>query len=114
MTKPTEKVATPASQVFNIVGLADASITRAKSLESIKVGEALLGTIANIQQVPPINGRPVCRVYVHCTEFDVRFPALLDGTLNENLARKNDECDLIFRGINDVRGTKYPKFSVLF
>jgi hypothetical protein len=114
MEKVTKKVVTPASQAFNILDLASASITRAQSLDSINVGESITGTLVNLQQMPPIDGKPVCRIYVHCPEFDVRFNALLDGTLGENISLKNSECDLIFRGINNVRGTKYPKFSVLF
>ena len=114
MAKAKNTVVTPASQAFNILDLASASITRAQSLDNISVGESITGTLTNLQQLPPINGKPVCRVYVHCPEFNVRFNALLDGTLAENIALKSLECELIFRGINDVRGTKYPKFSVLF
>ena len=114
MEKTTKTVVTPASQAFNILGLASASTNRATSLDNISVGETILGTIVNVQQMPAIDGKPVCRVYVHCPEFDVRFNALLDGTLFDVLRAKGSECDLVFRGINDVRGTKYPKFSVLF
>lgn len=99
---------------FNIKALASASTTKAKSLEKISVGESITGTLTNLQQLPPINGKAVCRVYVHCAEFDARFNALLDGTLAENISLKGLDCELVFRGINDVRGTKYPKFSVLF
>ncbi len=114
MDKTTKTVVTPASQAFNILNLASASINRATSLENISVGESITGTLVNLQQMPPIDGKPVCRIYVHCHEFDVRFNALLDGTLSENISRKNADIDLVFRGINNVRGTSYPKFSVLF
>lgn len=100
---------------FNLNGVADATIKgKAKSLDKISVGEFIIGTLTNLQQLPPINGKPVCRVYIHCTEFDKRFNALLDGSVASNIDLKGREIDLVFRGINDVRGTKYPKFTVLF
>jgi len=114
MPKVTATVVTPASQAFNILDLASASITRATSLDSINLGESITGTLVNLQQLPPISGKPVCRVYVHCSEFNVRFNALLDGTLADNISLKGADCDLIFRGVNNVKGTVYPKFSVLF
>lgn len=114
MTKTTVKVATPASQAFNIADLASASTTRAQSLESINVGESIVGSIVNIQPMPPINGKPVCRIFVHFPEFNVRYNALLDGTIAELIPLKGIDAELVFRGINTVRGTSYPKFSVLF
>ena len=114
MSTTTKKVVTPATQAFNIADLASASITRAESLESINIGESIVGSIVNIQAIPPINGKPVCRIFVHVPDFNVRFNALLDGTIAELISLKGIDAELVFRGINNVRGTSYPKFSVLF
>jgi len=102
------------STTHNILNLATQAPSTATDLAKIKEGDCLVGTISNVQPMQAINGKPVCRIYVHCPAFNLRFTSLLDGTLTEVLSLKGIEITLIFRGINSVNGTSYPKFSTVF
>lgn len=99
---------------FNISKLATQAPAMATDLAKIKIDDAIVGNIANVQPMQAINGKAVCRIYVHCPAFKQRFTALLDGSLTEVLALKGIEITLIFRGINNVSGVEYPKFSTVF
>ena len=111
----TPKTKTPAqAQTFNIADLATQAPSNATDLSNMKENDCLIGTISNVQPMQAINGKPVCRIYVHCPAFNVRFSSLLDGTLTDVLPLKGIEITLIFRGVNSVNGVSYPKFSTVF
>lgn len=114
MSTTQKTVATPAMQAFNIADLATQAPISATSLEAIESGQSIDGIITNVQQMAPINGKAVCRIYVNCAAFNRSFNALLDGTLAEVLPLKGLDATLVFRGVNTVGGQSYPKFSVLF
>jgi hypothetical protein len=99
---------------FNIASLATQAPKEAKDLAKINLDECLHGTIVNVQPMAPINGKPVCRIYVDCPKHSTRFNALLDGTLTEVLSFKGVEITLIFRGVNSTSKGDYPRFSTMF
>jgi hypothetical protein len=102
------------TKTFDLTNLATQAPMKIKSLETAQLGESIVGTIVNVQPMQAINGKPVCRIYVHIPEFNVRYNALLDGTLHEVLPLKGIEITLTFRGVNVVNGNAYAKFSTLF
>jgi len=114
VTVPRTLNNTDMSNTFNIASLATQAPTEAKDLAKINIEECIHGTITNVQPMAPINGKPICRIYVDCPKFKTRFNALLDGTLAEVLSFKNSEITLIFRGINSTTKGDYPRFSTMF
>lgn len=102
------------SNTFNITSLATQAPAIATDLAKIKKDDCLVGNIVNVQPMQAINGKAVCRIYVHCPAFNQRFTALLDGGLTDVLPLKGIEITLIFRGVNNVNGVEYPKFSTVF
>ena len=114
MSTTTSTKTSASAQTFNIADLATQAPINATDLANIKEGDCLIGSIANVQPMQAINGKAVCRIYVHCPAFNQRFSSLLDGSLTEVLALKGIEITLIFRGINVVNGVSYPKFSTVF
>ena len=99
---------------FDIASLATQAPKVAKDLAKISLDECISGTIVNVQPMRPIDGKPVCRIYVDCPEHKQRFNALLDGTLTEVLGFKGVSVTLVFRGINTTERGQFPRFSTMF
>lgn len=114
MSTTTSTKTSASAQTFNISDLATQAPKTATDLAKINKDDCILGTIVNVQPMQAINGKAVCRIYVHCPAFNQRFNALLDGSLTDVLPLKGIEITLIFRGINSKDGVEYPKFSTVF
>ena len=111
MSKTNTVLATP---TFNLLAQdvqQVSSLVMCKDITKISTGEGIEGTLSTFNIIL-IKGKQVLKWTVKTSNGN--FSCLMDGNIQEGLCLKGTEVVLIFRGISEVKGVKYPKFSTTF